>query len=172
MYRDPFNFNRFPQEVPHYKNAAVCSNGHAISGDISGKQIDPFCKTCGANIITKCQHCGENIQGKYKVPGVIDIVPYTPPAYCHHCGKPYPWTELKIQAAKMMIDDMDELSDDERKKMSDSVDNIVVDTPLTEVSASRIKKLLTKVGVGTADAFRDILVNIASEVAVKAMGIK
>lgn len=72
----------------------------------------------------------------------------------------------------MMIDDMEELSDDERKKMSDSVDNIVVDTPLTEVSASRIKKLLTKVKVGTADAFRDILVNIASEVAVKAMGIK
>ncbi|MDR1338024.1 MAG: DUF2321 domain-containing protein [Rickettsiales bacterium] len=171
MYRNPFGYNQ-SQEVAHYKNAAVCTNGHAITSDTSRTQVDQFCKICGAEVTTQCKHCNANIQGYYKVPGVVSLAKYHPPAYCHRCGKAYPWTELKIQAAKMMIDDIEELSVEEREKMSDSIDNIIVDTPLTEVSANRIKKYLAKMGAGTANALRDILVNIASEVAIKAIGIR
>ena len=157
----------------HYKTAAICKNGHIVTSDISNGLQSTFCKQCGMEVISQCQNntCNAAIQGKYEVPGVINLCKRTSPSYCHACGKPYPWTEKKIQAAKMLVEDMDELSQEDKKKLSENIDNIITDTPLTEVSANRIKKGLMKVSKETAKAFRDILVSIASEVAKKSLGL-
>ena len=155
----------------YYAQAAICKNGHVETGDISSYSGGRFCKKCGEEIINSCPNCGTAIQGEYYEPSVICFLPYIPPSYCHNCGQPYPWTTARIEAAKMLIEDMDELSDEEKKKMSESIDKIISDTPYTEVASNRIKKYLLKAGKETASVFRDILVNIASDAAKKYLGL-
>ncbi len=156
----------------YYMNAAICKNGHVDTSDTSSGVSGKFCKICGAEIINKCPQCGVEIQGDYRTTGVVMLgFAYAPPSYCHNCGKPYPWTLARIEAAKMLIEDMDELSDEEKQRMSESVDKIISDSPYTEVSANRIKKCLVKISKGSASMFRDILVNIASEAAKKYLGL-
>lgn len=156
----------------YYTKAAICKNGHTESSDMSSYSIGRFCKSCGSEIITTCPSCGSEIRGNYRVPGAVMFGgSYNPPSYCHNCGNPYPWTLARIEAAKMLIEDMDELSENEKQKMSESIDRIISDTPYTEVSANRIKKYLLKLGKSGASAFRDVLVNIASEAAKKSLGL-
>lgn len=156
----------------YYTNAAICKNGHVDTSDTSSGISGKFCKTCGAEIINKCPQCGVEIQGDYRVTGIAMIgFSYTPPSYCHNCSKPYPWTEARIEAAKMLIEDMEELSEEEKRKMSESIDKIITDTPYTEVSANRIKRGLLKIGKEGASMLRDILVNIATEAAKKHLGL-
>ena len=93
----------------YYAQAAICKNGHVETEDTSFYSGGRFCKKCGEEIINSCPNCGTAIQGEYYEPGVIGILPYTPPSYCHNCGKPYPWTMARIEAAKMLIEDTDEL---------------------------------------------------------------
>lgn len=153
-----------------YTQAAICKNGHVATANASS-YTDSFCKECGSEIIKSCPNCGESIQGNYYEEFFWTCGSYVPPLYCHNCGQPYPWTTARIEAAKMLIEDMDELSDEEKKKMSESIDKIITDTPYTEASANRIKKYLLKIGRESASAIRDILVNIASESAKKYFGL-
>lgn len=153
-----------------YTQAAICKNGHVATANASS-YTDSFCKECGSEIIKLCPNCGASIQGYYYEETVWTCGCYNPPSYCHNCGHPYPWTTARIEAAKMLIEDMDKLSDEEKKKMSESIDKIISDTPYTEAASNRIKKYLLKAGKESASAFRDLLVNIASEAAKKILGL-
>ena len=153
--------------------AQVCANGHVITGRI---QQSPnlglkFCKKCGAPTITKCPACSEAIQGEYEVEGVL-VLGFgmrTPPAFCHACGKAYPWTSARIEAAKAIADEIDELTTSEKLLLKASIDDIVTETPRTELGILRFKKYAVKGGKAVADAFRDILVDVASETAKKSI---
>ena len=118
----------------YYTNAAICKNGHVDTSDTSSGISGKFCKTCGAEIINKCPQCGAEIQGDYKAGIAIINLGYTPPSYCHNCGKPYPWTEANIEAAKMLIEDMEELSEEEKRKMSESIDKIIITNIFSKVN--------------------------------------
>jgi hypothetical protein len=63
----------------------------------------------------------------------------------------------------------DQLSEEERKDLANTLDDLVRDVPGTQVSAGRFKRLVAKAGAGTANALKDILVDIASETAKKAI---
>ena len=154
-----------------YAQAAICENGHVATTTDASTYTDSFCKECGSKIIKTCPKCGTPIQGCSHEDLFYTCGRYNPPSYCHNCGQPYPWTTARIEAAKMLIEDMDELSDEEKKKMSESIDKIITDTPYTEASANRIKKYLLKIGKESASAIRDVLVNIASEAAKKILGV-
>jgi len=91
------------------------------------------------------------------------------PSFCPNCGKPYPWTEEKLKAAKELTDEFENLSPEERETLKKSLDDIVRDTPQTPIAATRFKKLVAKAGKVAADGLRDILVDIASEAAKKAI---
>jgi hypothetical protein len=154
----------------YYDVAQVCQNGHVINSSAreSPERNKPYCSECGKKTITACPACNSPIQGHYNVPGVVAIgFQYHPPAYCHQCGAPYPWTAAKLQAAHALAEDQSNLNDRERQELSTSLDDLVTNTPMTKVSAGRFKRLVAKAGPQAADAFRELLVDIASETAKK-----
>ncbi|MGO8837570.1 MAG: DUF2321 domain-containing protein [Limisphaerales bacterium] len=152
-----------------YDTAQVCKNGHAISGYYN-KYPDhrqAFCDKCGEVTITQCENCGNAIRGGYHFDGPVVPPPYQPPNYCHACGRPYPWTIRKIEAAKEFADDLDELTLEDRDKLKKSLDDITVDTPKTEVAATRFKRIMTKVGKESATAMKTIVTDVLCEAAKK-----
>ncbi|UTW51906.1 DUF2321 domain-containing protein [bacterium SCSIO 12827] len=152
-----------------YRTAQVCMNGHSATSSLetSPELAEKFCSDCGAETISTCPSCQAKIRGDYHVPGVFGMGGYTPPNFCHECGTAFPWARAKIDAAKELADELDELSDDEKEKLKSTIDDLVVAGPKTEVAALRYKKLVGKVGMATASALRSILVDVASEAAKK-----
>jgi len=154
----------------HYDVAQICLNGHVINSSTRDFPEDnkKFCDKCGASTITNCPNCNTEIQGYHDIDGVISIQEYELPAFCPNCGKPYPWTETKIQAVRDLAKELENISEDEKKILSESIDEIVKDTPRTALGATRTKRILSKVSNPTVvDAFKKILVDIISETAKK-----
>ncbi len=150
-----------------YDTAQICTNGHMITSMfISSPQFRKnFCDKCGAATITNCQSCNSPIRGSYHGGSIFSS--YTPPSFCSECGKPYPWTEATVKAAKELADELDKLSLEEREMLKKSIDDIIRDTPQTTVAATRFKKITAKAGKAAVDGFRDILVDVLSETAKK-----
>ena len=150
-----------------YDVAQICINGHVINPSYSSfpQFNQKFCDTCGAPTIINCGYCNTTIRGRYH--GHITIAEFKPPSFCHECGKPYPWTESKLKAAKELSDEFENLTPEERETLKKSLDDIVRDTPQTPVASTRFKKIVAKAGKVAADGLRDILVDIASEAAKK-----
>lgn len=148
-----------------YDVAQICLNGHIIND--SSKRYPQynktFCPKCGERTITKCLKCDKEIQGRYYTPGVIYLKIEEPPAFCHNCGNPYPWTEKKIRASHELAQELEELSEDEKKILSLSLNEIIKDAPGAILAATRIKKLFPKLKKAGAEALKEILTDITSE---------
>lgn len=104
--------------------AIFCKNGHDLSiydpipmGYLTMRRViamaerqryhdqikaDPFCPKCGAPTMTVCEHCNSQIKVGNR------------PAYCVRCGKPMPWTETAIEAAKEYTDELEKLTAEEK----------------------------------------------------------
>ncbi|WP_135080584.1 DUF2321 domain-containing protein [Terasakiella sp. SH-1] len=152
-----------------YKNAQVCLNGHSTTSDTAGSRelMSKFCGDCGTETITQCPSCNSSIRGSYHVEGVISICGYTPPNFCHSCGEAFPWTKAKLEAAIELTEEFDELDSEEKDKLKGALDDLVRDTPKTEVAAHRFNKILKKVSGGAGSVMKDIVVSVASETAKK-----
>ena len=152
----------------YYDVAQICLNGHLITDRFAGwpQFRKDFCSKCGQATIYQCPECKQMIQGDYVVPGVLDLSGYQPdpPSYCHACGKPYPWKAAKIEAAQAMIDELDELNGAEREVLRKSIDDIAVDSPMTEVAVTRFKKMLPKLTQESAAAMRRLVIDVAGKV--------
>jgi hypothetical protein len=153
--------------VYEYDVAQVCPNGHvANSTTIQTPEFnDDFCEECGEATITECPSCKRPIRGQAMY--AVVLLTYRPPAFCRHCGQPFPWTASRLEAARELALEAEHLNEDERKELAGTVGDLVRDVPGTHVAAGRFKRLATKAGVGTANALRDILVDIVSETAKK-----
>lgn len=153
-----------------YHGASICENGHVVSKYDSNSQS--YCSKCGAKIISSCPHCSQPIRGLF----VSDIPifgnrPYTRPDYCYSCGKPYPWTELAIQNTALLIQEEEELSEQLKKSLVESLPDIIVETPATGLATVRIKKCLASAGKFTADALRQFVIDFGCEFAKKSLGL-
>ena len=152
------------------RNAAqICVNGHVTNSVVQANpsHSQEFCSSCGARTVTQCATCKEPIRGHYHHPRVS--APYHAPAYCHKCGTAYPWTAARIEAAKSLADEIAELDENERLLLKASIDDIVRDTPNSQVASLRFKKFAAKGGKEAASAMRDILVDVVSETVRKAI---
>jgi hypothetical protein len=154
-----------------YDTAQVCLNGHIINSSYKAypQHNKKFCDKCGAETITKCPNCQNDIRGYYHATGVISFADDTPPAFCPNCGQAYPWTESGLQAAKDLASELEGLTEEERQILVKSLDDLVKDSPQTTVAATRFKKIVHKVTREGASAFREILVNIVTEAARKSL---
>lgn len=158
------------EEKDWYDTTQICLNGHIINDIYKGypEYNQNFCEDCGEGTITTCQGCNAEIRGARHIIGYgIDHRVDTPPKYCAHCGEPYPWTKTALEAAKDLVQEIDELSPEERELLNRSIDEIVKGGPKTVVATTRFKKTATKFGAGIGNAFRDILVDVVSESAKK-----
>lgn len=113
--------------------------------------------------MSQCPSCKTHIRGDYRVEGVFGFSGMdTPPAYCHECGTPYPWTEENLKAARELID-MALVTDDLKQLAHEDLNNLITDTPRTKVAATKIGLFLAKAGPLVGAALKDILIKVASE---------
>lgn len=155
------------QTISEIDTAQICKNGHVIN---TSCKYDPhscsaFCPQCGEKTIKTCQHCQMPIRGdsyteELFLDNITDTVKlnhcYQVPAYCHNCGKPYPWTESLLQEADTIIDSFDELTEEQRKLLKDKFPDLLTETPRTISSALTFSKLingLTSVGSAVGKGF-------------------
>ena len=119
-----------------------------------------FCPTCGVDNINGCLHCEVTIESD------PELHPDRP-AYCGACGKPFPWTETALATAREYTDELEELSAEDRTTLKATFTDLTVDSPKTEIAASRFKRILRKLAPDVAETIRKTIVEIASETAVK-----
>ena len=152
--------------VDGYDVAQICREGHIVTTMAARypQFRQDFCGKCGAPTTMTCENCGSAIRGYYHVSGVIGgSVDIDRPSFCHKCGRPYPWTEAALDAARAMADELDGLKPDEREALKSSLDDLVQDTVRTPVAVLRFKKLALKAGSEGAAALRDVLVGVVTE---------
>lgn len=101
-----------------YYPAIICKNGHVLS--CTNSYQHQFCKTCGAEAVSRCESCGYIIEG-YLLDSSILTSYYKKPYYCPKCGVPYPWT-IKL--------------------IDNAVEIASLDTPLDEQSLAVIKNAI------------------------------
>ncbi|NQS89714.1 DUF2321 domain-containing protein [Patescibacteria group bacterium] len=155
----------------YYDTSQICLNGHVANDSYHeyAAHNQEYCSKCGEATIFKCQNCHAEIRGDYKTRNVIGVGVRKAPNFCHKCGKPYPWTDKKLEAAREMIAELDELSEDEKKKLDNSLDDLISETPKTEVAGLYFKKILKKLGKDSYESIRSILVDVASETIKKSL---
>lgn len=149
----------------HYDTAQICKNGHITTGyyDEYPEWRKAFCDHCGAATVTTCDGCGKKIRGDYVSDMRLPGPEYFAPSYCPHCGKPYPWTVAKIQAAKELFEELEGIDANERLILGQSLDNLLTDTPKTEIAGLRFKMIMRKVGKESYDAVKTVLLDLVSE---------
>jgi hypothetical protein len=147
-----------------YDTAQICSNGHVVNSSAKGfpQHNKRHCGMCGAVTTTECAHCKSEILGRYYSPNVIGGAHYQAPAFCHNCGKPYPWTEKRLGAARALAAEIEGLDEADRAILTMSLDDLVRDTPDATVAAVRFKKIVSKAAPSIAQGFKDILIDVVS----------
>lgn len=157
----------------HYQSAQICLSGHVItsSTETSPELTAAFCDRCGSPTVAKCSHCQAAIRGFYSVPGVLTLREYVVPNFCHGCGVAYPWTEQRIRSAQELAAELDELSEEEKESLKNSISDLARETPNLDLAGMRYKKALKKMGKVGADALNGIMVNLLSEIAKKSIGL-
>jgi hypothetical protein len=156
-----------------YRTAEVCLNGHVSTdaADAHPHLREKYCSKCGEPTITQCQDCQANIRGSYYVEGVISLrSKYEPaPAFCFNCGKPFPWTERKLKAAVDLVGTGGGLSEAELMQFSEDVRELTKDTAQVHAASIRFKKAMAKVGNAISTGVRDILADVLSDTAKRAI---
>ena len=119
-----------------------------------------FCPTCGVANINGCPHCKTTIESDPEYPSKR-------PSYCSACGKPFPWTETALTIAREYIDELEELSTEDKTILKGTFDDLIIYTPRTEVAVTRFKRILKKAGSGAREVLTKIFVDLASETIAK-----
>ncbi len=157
----------------YFDVSQVCLNGHVITRNArrSLQFQKKFCDRCGAETIMACPECKTPIQGEYHAEGVFVLgsTMGPPTGFCSNCGRPYPWTQRRIEAASVLANEMENLSIEEKDILEKSLDSLIRDSPDTELAASRFKRIMAKVGAESYTAMKSILVNVLSEAAKKTL---
>lgn len=151
-----------------------CFNGHLVGVWNAPMRISPgrlqemlmesayeeadrlnFCTICGAQTLGDCLNCH---------------LPFDPeerrrPSYCGRCGKPFPWTEGALSAAREYTDDL-ELTPGEKTELKNTFPDLTVETVRTPLAVSRFKKYMSKIGPVASATLKKML-DIAIDEGVK-----
>ncbi len=150
--------------------AAVCLNGHGQNGMLTDTAFDDkYCSECGALIITCCSRCNHPIKGFPHNTILANHAP-TPPAYCPECGQPYQWTERKLAQASDLIYEIESLEREERECLVSSFPDLIAETPNTQLTVIRTKRILAKTRGTVAELIKSILINITCEAVKRHLG--
>lgn len=155
-----------------YFTAEVCPNGHVTTDAVEDQpeHTEPYCSRCGEATIRRCTNCDTLIRGHYEpddVPGLH--VPYDPPAYCFNCGESFPWTERRMSSALELLEMAGTLTEDEITQTREDLPELVKDSPRVQPASARFGRVLGKVGSSVGTGVRELLVDIVSETAKRAI---
>jgi hypothetical protein len=149
----------------HYYTAQICKNGHVITANYGkySQLQEAFCDKCGAATIIHCEGCNKAIRGRHDS-GIRSLPDnYSPPRFCPNCGKPYPWTASKLRAAKELVEELDGLDANDRRQLGQSLDDLVAESPKTDVASSQFKQIMKKVGKESYDLLKKVVTDLVSE---------
>ena len=153
--------------LDRYDTAQVCGEGHLLNAFAGSRPENnvKHCSQCGAVTLTTCPSCREPIRGYHFVGSSRGngAGPDEPPSYCHNCGKPYPWVEKRLAVASAIIEEMQDLTDSEKEELSKSLSDLVRDVPATELAVLRFKKYLPKAGAAVYNAFKSVMISVATD---------
>lgn len=157
----------------HYDVGLACLNGHEInsSADRSPECNAKFCPTCGEPTICQCEGCNAKIRGYYNIEGVFGCTEWKVASHCHDCGEPYPWTHRRTNALAEAIDELDELSEEERERLKKSIPDILAETPKSETAALRFRKVVAKLGSAGGKVLGDVLRKVAVDTVKSSLGL-
>lgn len=156
-----------------YHVAQICRNGHMITDSVDKyrEHSQPFCSKCGSATITACPSCNVSIRGDYDC-GIVVIGRNTAvPSYCHNCGSPYPWTQSALENTAAIIQEEEDITEQLKAVVVESLPDIIVETPGTNLAAVRVKKCLSAAGKFTSDAIRQFVIDFGCELAKKSIGL-
>lgn len=155
-----------------YRVAEVCPNGHVSTNaaDQNPELREKFCSKCGEATTMECPTCQTAIRGYYHVESFFSVNDnYQPPAHCHNCGNAFPWTERKLAGAVEYLEVGADLSPEEIQQFRTDLVELTKDSPKTQIASLRFKKVMAKVGTSVATGVREIVVDVLSEAAKKAI---
>lgn len=95
---------------------------------------------------------------------------YDRPAYCHNCGKPYPWTESAIETMRKIIWEDEDLFEDEKERMNESLPDLITETPKTELAIMQVKKCAMRATKAVGTALLNFVIENGCEKVVTALG--
>jgi hypothetical protein len=146
--------------------AQLCIAGHWANSRVRDMPEfnKAFCDECGSKTITACPKCNGSIPGGF--PGITSFTdtPDPAPRFCVHCGSPYPWTQLALQTALDISDEVTGLSSQQREELKSSIRDLVQESPKTPLAVIRFKKLMGSAGSAIGDALKKTLTDVVSEV--------
>jgi hypothetical protein len=154
-----------------YDVSQICLNGHVITNYFESQpfRAQDHCDKCGTATITRCSKCQNPIRGGQLGTSGFPRIKLPAPCFCIYCGNPFPWTESKLIAAHELANEVEDLTEEDRNILQTSIDDLVKDTPSSNLSAIRFKKVMQKVGPAVASMFREILVDVLSETIKKSL---
>jgi hypothetical protein len=155
-----------------YDTAQICLNGHVINAisKLHSEANQNYCSECGERTITECPNCGIEIRGQFVPDYTFQRAPsYDAPGYCRQCGVRLPWTQRRLDVARMLVEEFEQLTDAERKQLVGTFPDLFVETPRTAAAELTFKRLILKAGKEAADAMRRILLDILSEAVRKSL---
>jgi hypothetical protein len=166
-----------------YDVAQICMNGHVISSQINSYPtvMQGHCGRCGESTIIECQSCKAPIHGvliRNKVSQYTGnthqeiLGNYRKPSYCHKCGKPFPWTVKRSEAAKELADEFESLTPEEKEQLKGCLPDLLNDTPRTPVAEAVFKRLMRKAGKEAYKLMLKVLGDIASEAVKSVFGVE
>jgi hypothetical protein len=152
-----------------YETALICRNGHVIT---TGLESSPgmyakYCRRCGEATISECPNCHTKIRGYYRIEGIALIGGYVIPKFCHECGKPYPWTERKMDAVYKLIDENKKLNSSEKEVLKKLIWEIVIESPTEDMAIEKAKRLLQIMGNEAVKLLKSLLSDLLSEVVIR-----
>lgn len=154
-----------------YRIAQVSLNGHTVTkaADRVPALQERFCSKCGEKTIMECLSCSSPIRGQYETEGVLVLGSlFQAPAFCHACGEPFPWTKKRVWAAVELVKEGD-VSGHELTQFERDVENLTKDSPETSVASIRFNRVMAKVGTSIAAGVKEVLIDVVSEAAKKAI---
>lgn len=160
-------------EPDGYDVAQVCMNGHVVN-EFARSQPEhncDHCPECGGKTITACPKCETPIRGFYHSSAGVSITPGAThgPSFCYKCGSPHPWTESRLSSAREYVRELDRLTDNEKGILERSLDDLISETPRTQVAALRFKQYAAKAGHTAMEGLKSILIEVMAETAKKAI---
>lgn len=157
--------------------AQICLNGHVLTSMSNDSLIaEPFCSKCGASIINKCQDCNTPIKGSRRVSSVIEDPPYHypsiiyhKPSFCFKCSHTFSWTTRIKDAANELINFSENLSLTEKDDLKNSISDLLIESPETNLSTIKFKTYVAKAGTEIGKGLKDILIDLVSETVKKSI---
>lgn len=157
-----------------YETAQICEDGHVITIHAKGEPATrrESCPKCGKPTFTACPSCGAFIPGcehdYYTIKTNCDTdhvvslfdcctKSYEVPKYCHGCGKPYPWLAGYIDEFNLLLEDIDNISDEQKEILKKSFPNLLSDNVHYASSALEFAPLLNKLHGVAGELLRDLL---------------